>query len=67
MEGGIKYHFLVFDMTRPGIEPWSPGPLANTVLIGPMTNIYIYICVCVCVCVFTNASTQPGCDAKTFF
>ena len=21
-------------MTRPGIEPWSPGPLANTQLIS---------------------------------
>ena len=27
----INYHFfLVFGMTRPGIEPWSPGPLAIT-------------------------------------
>ena len=23
----------VFGMTRPGIEPWSPGPLSNTLLI----------------------------------
>ena len=29
-QGSIKYHFRVFDMTRPGIEPQSPGPLANT-------------------------------------
>ena len=28
-QGGIKYHFWVFRMTRPGIETWSPGPLAN--------------------------------------
>ena len=28
--------FLVFGMIRPGIEPWSPGPLANTLLIRPM-------------------------------
>ena len=28
---GIKYHFFkVFGMTQLGIEPWSPGPLANT-------------------------------------
>ena len=27
---GIKYHFWVFGMTRPGIEPRFPGPLANT-------------------------------------
>ena len=25
-------------MTRPGIEPRSPGPLANTLLIRPMTR-----------------------------
>ena len=30
MQGGIKYHFWVFCMTRPGIEPRCPGPLANT-------------------------------------
>ena len=35
-QGGIKYHFfLVFGITRPGIEPRSPGPLANTLLIRP--------------------------------
>ena len=27
--GGIKYHFWVFGMTRPGIEPRSPRPLAQ--------------------------------------
>ena len=25
-QGGIKYHFLVFGVTQPVIEPWSPGP-----------------------------------------
>ena len=25
-------------MTRPGIEPWSPGPLANTLTIIPMSG-----------------------------
>ena len=31
---GIKYHFfLVFGMTRPGIESRSLGPLVNTLLI----------------------------------
>ena len=29
-QAGIKYHFWVFGMTRPGIEPKSLGPLANT-------------------------------------
>ena len=28
--GGIKYHFWVFGMTRPGTGPRSPGSLANT-------------------------------------
>ena len=36
-QGEIKnYFFSVFGMTLPGIEPWSPGPLANTLLIKPM-------------------------------
>ena len=30
---GIKYHYLGFWY---GIESWSPGPLANTLLIKPM-------------------------------
>ena len=28
-QGTIKYHFWVFGMTRPGIEPRSPGPLCK--------------------------------------
>ena len=32
--------FWVFGMTRHGIEPWSPGPLANTLLIRPMARPY---------------------------
>ena len=32
---GIKYHFKVFGMTRPGIEPSSPGPLANSLRTRP--------------------------------
>ena len=36
-QGGSKYHFLkVFGMTRLGIEPRSPGPLANTLPTGSM-------------------------------
>ena len=34
-QGGIKYHFKVFGMTRPGIEPQAPGPLVNILLIRP--------------------------------
>ena len=41
-QDGIKYHFFfVFGMTRRGIEPQSPGPLANTLLIKPMKP---YVC-----------------------
>ena len=32
--------FLVFGMTRPGIEPQSPGTLGNTLTIMPMSCIY---------------------------
>ena len=35
-QGRIKNNFCVFGMTRPGIETWSPGLLANTLLIRPM-------------------------------
>ena len=35
-QGSIKYHFFVFGMTRPGIEPHSPRPLANILPIRPM-------------------------------
>ena len=31
-QGGIKYHFWAFGMTRPGIEPWSSGLLVNSLL-----------------------------------
>ena len=43
-------------MTRPGIEPRSPGPLANTLTARPMSGLlqYIYIYVCVCVCVMVK-------------
>ena len=32
--------FKVFGMTRPGIEPRSPGPLANTLTAGPMSRYF---------------------------
>ena len=35
-QGGTKYHFLSFGITRTGIGPQSPGPLADTLLIKPM-------------------------------
>ena len=35
-QGGIKYHFWVFGMIRPVIEPRSPGPLAkHSTLLQP--------------------------------
>ena len=42
-QGGIKYHFKVFGMIRPGIEPRSPGPLANTLPTRPMSAITILL------------------------
>ena len=34
--------FKVFGMTRPGIEPRSPGPLANTLTAGPIMMAKVY-------------------------
>ena len=48
-QGGIKYHFWVFGMTRPEIEPRSLRIVANILLIRPicMRNIifaiYVYV------------------------
>ena len=33
----LRTIFKVFGMTRPGIEPRSPGPLANTLPTRPMS------------------------------
>ena len=33
-QSSIKYHFWVSGMTRPEIEPQSPGPLVNTLLVS---------------------------------
>ena len=40
-QGCIKYHFK--SMTRPGIEPRSPGPLANTIHLAnePVKAVFI--------------------------
>ena len=38
-QGGSKYHFGVFGITRPWIEPRSRGPLANTLLIRLMARM----------------------------
>ena len=35
-QGGFKYHFWVFRMTRLGIEPQSPEPLVNTLQLGQL-------------------------------
>ena len=35
--------FWVFGMTRPGIEPRSPGPLANTLTARPMSGILLFV------------------------
>ena len=38
--------FKVFGMTQPGIEPRSPGPLADTQSSRPMSRIKLYIHIC---------------------
>ena len=38
-QGSIKYHFL--SMTRPGIDPRSPGPLTNCLYYVLETSIDI--------------------------
>ena len=44
-QGGIKYHFWVFGTNQPGIEPWFPGPLTNTLPTDSMD--WYEPCVCV--------------------
>ena len=43
-QGCIKYHFWVFGMTRPWIEPKSPGSLANILTIMPMSRLKYSCC-----------------------
>ena len=42
-QGSIKYHFWIFGIIHTGIEPRSPGPLANTLTKSKLIYIYIYI------------------------
>ena len=39
-QGGSRTIFWVFGMTQPGIEPQSPGPLANTLPLGKWAGKY---------------------------
>ena len=41
-QDSIKYHLWVFGMTRPKIEPRSPGPLANTLTIMSMARLLYF-------------------------
>ena len=41
-QGGIEYHFWVFGMNRSGIEPLSPGPKVNTLLIRLIARSQMY-------------------------
>ena len=45
-------------MTRPGIEPRSPGPLANTLTAGPMSRYYIYI---LYIYIYNDFKSNPEC------
>ena len=42
-QGGIKYHFKIFGMTRPGIEPRFPGSLTNTLPTRPVSRLMIIV------------------------
>ena len=35
-QGDMKYYFCIFGMIWPGIELWSPRPLANILTIIPL-------------------------------
>ena len=49
-------------MTRPGIEPRSPGPLANTLTAGPMSRcIYIYIYIPTCLVIAQDLFWVTAC------
>ena len=37
---GIKHHFWVFGMTRPGIEPRPLERLANILIIMPISGLF---------------------------
>ena len=43
--------FWVFGMTLHGIEPWSPGPLVNTLLIRPKC-VYIWVQICIYIYIY---------------
>ena len=68
-QGGIKYHFWVFGMTRLGIEPQSPGPLANTLLIRQMArfvNIIFKFFTCLLVW-FTTLCFVPSLQSYAWY
>ena len=59
-------------MTQPGIEPWSPGPLANTQTARSMdqsffifiASIILYLVVSKCVWLVRAASLWKGINFK---
>ena len=54
----IKYFFFfffkVFGMTWPGIEPWSPQPLVNTLAIIFQNKFYLEMLKMITNCLFTG-------------
>ena len=67
--------FWVFDKARPGIEPQSPGLLANTLLIRTM-DVKLFNCVqtrdeylikILALVLFTNPSARAGYDTRSIF
>ena len=61
-QGGVKNHFWVFGTNRPGIEPRSPGPLANNLpkrTIGRHTHTHTHIYIKNMMCVFSLSRHRP--------
>ena len=56
-------------MTRPGIEPRSPGPLANTLTAKPMSGHkmeYIILKICFIFCMTFNQSSTMAQEGEIY-
>ena len=62
-QGAIKFYFWAFGMTRPGIEPLSPGPFANQFSISTVFSSIWHIVWTLSV-VTTPGLSGPGSDGN---
>ena len=59
--------FKVFGMTRPGIEPRSPGPLANTLTAGPCltkASFATVVIVIIIIIIISSSSSSSSSSSK---